>query len=712
MSTLKPTHGNIPQKPCKGCTCSIGLLSRQKRNQTLFRQLSSQNRKSLSLKGDDTDQYSVSTTFLQCSSNKYVNTSKRLKELRKAMYKTDKTLVCYVIPSEDEHANEYTSFRDQRRAFISGFDGSAGVAVVSNNLSNLNIESHPEGKALLSTDGRYFLQATQQLDFNWQLNKQRVDTLTWQQFCINECLESFKVFNLNKKVEEYVKMKIGIDPKLITFKNYQALAEMIEKQGHSGKIEVLGIDENLIDLILPLFEEIPEKALNPVEYLEDKYTGRTFQEKRKLILNDLDKENNDKFVVSKLDEICWLLNLRGSDIEYNPVFFSYLIIEGEDTVLFTNNSIDDATMGVLIENNVQVQRYQRVWLHLQKMASSAASSKINVTEEASWGIIKHLNNGVNAAGESIINIISSPISFHKSIKNDVEIANARFAQNKDAFALAQYLAWLENELVANERLVDEVKGSQELEKIRKNLTNYKGPSFETISASGANGSIIHYSPVKDNCRMIDPNKPYLLDAGAQFLEGTTDITRTVVLKNSIENISELKRNYTLVLKGNIALERMVFPKETVTGDKLDVIARQFLWANGLDYKHGTGHGIGAYLNVHEGPIGISPNKTSDIKLAKGMLLSNEPGYYKDGEYGIRIENDVLIVEHNEFKNSLTFENITLVPYCRNLIEKSMLTDSELNHVNAYHQKCWDSLCLKTNPLSITYKWLKRETAPL
>ena len=706
------SHSRIPKKPCNGCTCSIGLLSRQQRNKTLFRQISSQNRKSIVATGDNSDQYSVSTTFLQCNSNKYVNTSKRLKELRKEMYKADKTLVCYVVPSEDEHFNEYTTFKEQRKSFISGFDGSAGVAVISNNLSNLNIESHPEGKALLSTDGRYFLQASQQLDFNWQLNKQGVDTLTWQQFCINECLENFNVFNLNKKEDEFVKMKIGIDPKLITYRDYENLTSVINKQGHSDKIEVISIDENLVDLIWPLFEESPERVLKPITYLDERYTGQSFHQKKRTILKDLGgDEKTTKFVISKLDEICWLLNLRGSDIEYNPVFFAYLIIDGEETILFTNNTIDDSTMAVLLKNKIQVQRYQRVWLHLQKMASSV-TSKINVPQDASWGIIQHLNNGVNSDGESIINLVPSPIAYHKSIKNDVEISNAKLAQKKDAFALSQYFAWLENELVNKQRLIDEVKSAQELEQMRQNLPNYKGPSFETISSTGSNGSIIHYTPTKESCRMIDPNKPYLLDAGAQFLEGTTDVTRTIVLKKDIENIEELKRNYTLVLKGNLALERMVFPKDTITGDKLDIISRQFLWAYGLDYKHGTGHGIGAYLNVHEGPIGIRPNKVNDIKLAKGMLISNEPGYYKDGEYGIRIENDILIVEHPEYKDSLTFENLTLVPYCSSLIDKSLLTNVEIDQINSHHKRCWDILSLKTNPLSITFKWLKRETAPL
>lgn len=650
---------------------------------------------------DKSDQYSVSTTFLQCNNeSKNVNTTNRLIELRKAMYQYDNTLVCYIVPSEDEHFNEYTSFADQRRSFISGFDGSNGVAIVTNNLSNLNVDTHPEGKAMLSTDGRYYVQAARQLDYNWVLNKRGLQgEIDWQQFCINECLENFEVFNMNKK-DKVIKMKIGVDPKLVSIKRYEQIRDKITKQGLDDKIELIAVENNLIDQIWPLFENPVERPCNQIEYLESKYAGKSFLEKRALIMEKLQTK---KLVITQLDEICWLLNLRGSDIEYNPVFYAYLIIDGDETMLFTNNTFEDYVIALLVQDGVQVQRYQRFWLQLQKMASSA-EEKINVTQLCSWAVIRHLNSDYNT--------IESPVAYLKSIKNSCEISNAKLAQNKDAFALVQYFAWLEAEVGIKERLIDEYKGAMELEKIRNTLPHYKGPSFASISSSGSNGAIIHYLPVKDESRMIDPSKPYLIDAGAQFLEGTTDVTRTLVLKDNIENLEELKRNYTLVLKGNLSLERMVFPKNTITGDQLDILARQYLWAYGLDYEHGTGHGIGSYLNVHEGPIGIGPVKVNDIKLAEGMLISNEPGYYKNGEYGIRIENDTLVIQHPEHEDSLTFENITTVPYCRRLIDTSLLNKEEITQINKYHQKVWNTLSLKTNPLSITYKYLKRETAPL
>lgn len=650
---------------------------------------------------DKSDQYSVSTTFLQCNNeSKNVNTTNRLIELRKAMYQYDNTLVCYIVPSEDEHFNEYTSFADQRRSFISGFDGSNGVAIVTNNLSNLNVDTHPEGKAMLSTDGRYYVQAARQLDYNWVLNKRGLQgEIDWQQFCINECLENFEVFNMNKK-DKVIKMKIGVDPKLVSIKRYEQIRDKITKQGLDDKIELIAVENNLIDQIWPLFENPVERPCNQIEYLESKYAGKSFLEKRALIMEKLQTK---KLVITQLDEICWLLNLRGSDIVYNPVFYAYLIIDGDETMLFTNNTFEDYVIALLVQDGVQVQRYQRFWLQLQKMASSA-EEKINVTQLCSWAVIRHLNSDYNT--------IESPVAYLKSIKNSCEISNAKLAQNKDAFALVQYFAWLEAEVGIKERLIDEYKGAMELEKIRNTLPHYKGPSFASISSSGSNGAIIHYLPVKDESRMIDPSKPYLIDAGAQFLEGTTDVTRTLVLKDNIENLEELKRNYTLVLKGNLSLERMVFPKNTITGDQLDILARQYLWAYGLDYEHGTGHGIGSYLNVHEGPIGIGPVKVNDIKLAEGMLISNEPGYYKNGEYGIRIENDILVIQHPEHEDSLTFENITTVPYCRRLIDTSLLNKEEITQINKYHQKVWNTLSLKTNPLSITYKYLKRETAPL
>lgn len=292
MSSTKHTHNTVPSKPCKGCTCSIGLLSRQQRNKTLFRQLYSSKRKSVIDINDKSDQYSVSTTFLQCNNeSKNVNTTNRLIELRKAMYQYDNTLVCYIVPSEDEHFNEYTSFADQRRSFISGFDGSNGVAIVTNNLSNLNVDTHPEGKAMLSTDGRYYVQAARQLDYNWVLNKRGLQgEIDWQQFCINECLENFEVFNMNKK-DKVIKMKIGVDPKLVSIKRYEQIRDKITKQGLDDKIELIAVENNLIDQIWPLFENPVERPCNQIEYLESKYAGKSFLEKRALIMEKLQSKS-------------------------------------------------------------------------------------------------------------------------------------------------------------------------------------------------------------------------------------------------------------------------------------------------------------------------------------------------------------------------------------------------------------------------------------
>lgn len=738
-----------PLRPCGDCTCSPGLLSRQNRRSSLFMKRMENNRyfSSMTLKRSNTStSTSLSTTTATgerfadtvsmyssdslCQTTKEINTSKRLLELRKLMAKHD--LACYIVPSEDEHQSEYVALIDQRRAFISGFSGSAGVACITRDLLNFN-PSRYEGKSVLSTDGRYFNQASQELDFNWSLIRQGIDKITWQEWCIKECAEMALGLSSGAVV------KIGIDPKLISFEAVLNLHKMIDNQNKKisasgNKIELCPIEENLVDLMWGDFEVVPERPCNDLIFLPDKYSGESFQSKRQRLIEKLskldsgnkDNANNSKakdskhgrtFVVVALDEICWLLNLRGSDIEYNPVFFSYCLVNDEETILFTNNKFNDHIKQYFEENNIQIKKYESFWDHLKTTVSSIQSGdeKGNFTDThnflipdtSSWQILRHVMN-------TDYKIIHSPIDYFKSIKNSNEMNNAHKAQVKDALCIIQYFAWLEHQLVFKEALIDEHKAATKLIEIRKTQKHFQGNSFETISSTGANSAVIHYAPPVEGSSMIDPSKIYLCDTGSQFLEGTTDITRTLhFTKPTQEQID----NYTLVLKGNLALERTKFPKGT-TGYNLDAIARQFLWSHGLDYRHGTGHGIGSFLNVHEGPIGIGfKPHLAKYPLEVGNIISNEPGYYKDGDYGIRIENDLLVRECKpELKFGdvpfLEFENITLVPYCRKLINIDMLTNEEREQINNYNKKIWNNLVQYMQPQSITYKWLKRETALL
>lgn len=709
---------SIPRRAraCDDCTCSPGLLSRQGRRSSLFlRQIQSSRRKTHShtrnsISGDNASVYSSDSL---CQSNKEVNTTERLHALRDEMEKND--LACYVVPSEDEHQSEYVAAIDQRRSFISGFSGSAGIACITRDLLNFNSKHH-EGKSVLSTDGRYFNQALQELDFNWSLLRQGVDTTTWQEWCIKECEEMSE--GLGNKV-----VKIGVDPKLFSYHQIIQFQKLINDKlrDSNAKVSLVPTEKNLIDTIWNKFEIIPERKKSELLLLHYEYHGEDFHSKRDRLLKVLKEKHspndntNHTFIVVALDEICWLLNLRGSDIDYNPVFNGYLLMNDKnETMLFSDNPYNDEVKKYFEDNKIILKPYSQIWECLKNYTQelktlsveSNQASSIFIPDTTSWQLVRSIEN-------IPYKIIHSPIDFFKSVKNDIELGNAHLAQVKDALCIIQYFAWLEQQLVTKEGLIDEYKAAEKLIEIRKTQKHFMGNSFETISSSGPNAAVIHYSPAKDNCSMIDPSKIYLCDTGSQFLEGTTDITRTIHLT---EPTQEQIDNYTLVLKGNLAIERLVIPEGT-TGYSIDSIARQFLWSRGLDYRHGTGHGIGSFLNVHEGPIGIGIKPhLANYPLQVGNIISNEPGYYKDGEYGIRIENDMAVRRAEGLKfgdrKFLKFENITLVPYCKKLINVTLLTEEERTQINTYHSKIWDKVVQFVQPQSITFKWLKQETSPL
>ncbi|CAI4047097.1 hypothetical protein SUVZ_12G0280 [Saccharomyces uvarum] len=727
MKGSSTSHSPRPFRPCADCTCSPGLLSRQGRRASLFLRKLENSRRSSSMLlndlkgtggGSAAGNGSVYSCDSLCAINREVNTTERLLKLRQEMKKHD--LCCYIVPSCDEHQSEYVSLRDQRRAFISGFSGSAGVACITRDLLNFN-DDHPDGKSILSTDGRYFNQARQELDYNWTLLKQNEDPITWEDWCIREALEMAK--GLGNKDETV--LKIGIDPKLITFNEYVSFSRLIDtKYKAKGKVELVPVDENLIDSIWSGFETLPNRPCNDLLLLGYEFHGEEFKDKKQKLLAKLNNKSANAtaaptktFIVVALDEVCWLLNLRGSDIDYNPVFFSYVALNEEKTILFTNNSFNDAISEYFKENDIEVRPYEQIWQHLTKVTAQASPTDHTflIPDGASWQMVRCLNvpeGSIQATGKVAspnYRMIHSPIDVLKSIKNDIEIKNAHKAQVKDAVCLVQYFAWLEQQLVAREALIDEYRAAEKLIEIKKTQRNFMGNSFETISSTGSNAAIIHYSPPVENSSMIDPTKMYLCDSGSQFLEGTTDITRTIHLTKPTQ---EEMDNYTLVLKGGLALERLVFPEDT-SGSSIDAIARQFLWSRGLDYKHGTGHGIGSFLNVHEGPMGIgSRPHLVNFPLMAGNIISNEPGYYKDGEYGIRIESDMLIKKASSKSKFLKFENITVVPYCRKLINTKLLSEEEKTHINGYHSRIWRTVVHFLQPQSISYKWLKRETSPL
>ncbi|KAL3291501.1 metallopeptidase family M24 [Colletotrichum asianum] len=612
-----------------------------------------------------------------------IDTTGRLSTLRELM--KERNIDVYVIPSEDSHSSEYIAGCDARREFISGFSGSAGCAVVTLD------------RAALATDGRYFNQASKQLDKNWLLLKQGLqDVPTWQEWSAEQ--------SAGGKV-------VGVDPELITASIAKKLAEKIKRCGGS---DLVALDENLVDLVWA--KDRPARPKNPVVVLPETFSGKDVKSKLKDLRQDLEKKNSHAFVVSMLDEIAWLFNLRGDDIPYNPVFFSYAIITNESATLYIDKSkLGEATRAYLSDNGIAIKSYESIFEAISALRSSVdraddglVSKRFIISTKASWALKRSLG------GDGLVDEVRSPIGDSKAVKNKTEMAGMRACHIRDGAALIEYFAWLEDQLVAKKAVLDEVQAADKLEQLRSKQKDYVGLSFDTISSTGANAAVIHYKPERGACSVIDPNAIYLCDSGAQFLDGTTDTTRTLHFGQPTE---AEKLAYTLVLKGNIALDTAIFPKGT-TGFALDCLARQHLWREGLDYRHGTGHGVGSYLNVHEGPIGIGTRvQFAEVALAPGNVVSIEPGFYEDGSYGIRIENVAMVTEvrtKHSFgdKPYLGFEHVTMVPYCQNLIEPSLLTAEEQEWLNAHNadifQKTRDFFA--HDPLTLA--WLTRETQPL
>ncbi|KAF2666430.1 xaa-Pro dipeptidase [Microthyrium microscopicum] len=566
-------------------------------------------------------------------------------------------------------------------AYISGFTGSAGTAVVTTD------------KAALATDGRYFNQAAKQLDTNWELLKQGMQDVPWWQDWAADQSEGGK--------------SVSVDPTVITASEARKLSEKIKKKGGAA---LNPVSENLIDLVWG--SEKPGRPNEKIKVHDIKYAGKKFEEKLQDLRKELEKKKSRGMVVSMLDEIAWLFNLRGNDIDYNPVFFSYALVTPTEATLY----IDDTKLTDEVKSHlgdaVKIKPYNAIFeelaalkTSLQSVTSTGPETKYLIATKASWALSEGLG------GEKNVEEARSPIGDHKALKNPTELEGMRACHIRDGAALTEFFAWLEDQLINQGKSIDECTAADKLEAIRSKHDKFVGLSFDTISSTGANAAVIHYKPEPGSCATIDPSAIYLCDAGAQFQDGTTDTTRTLHFGEP----TDAERNaYTLVLKGHINLDRAVFPKG-VSGFALDSLARQFLWAAGLDYRHGTGHGVGSFLNVHEGPIGIGTRRQyTEVPLAPGNVISNEPGYYEDGSFGIRIENVFMVREvetAHRFgdKPFLGFEHVTMVPMCRKLIDMKLLTQEERDWLNAYHSEVWEKTKSFFEKGSVSYKWLERET---
>ncbi|KAL8956614.1 MAG: hypothetical protein Q9193_005912 [Seirophora villosa] len=595
-----------------------------------------------------------------------------------------------VVPSEDSHQSEYIAPCDARREFISGFSGSAGTAVITSD------------KAALATDGRYFNQASKQLDSNWHLLKTGLeDVPTWQEWTAEQS-EGHKT--------------VGVDPTVITAPaEARKLTEKIKKKGGA---QLIGVKANLVDLVWA--DKRPPRPNEKVSVLGIEYAGKKFEEKIEDLRKELDKKNSAGLIVSMLDEIAWLFNLRGKDIPYNPVFFSYAAVTPTTATLYIDDTKLESDVVPYLGEQVLIRPYDAIFEDVEGFGRSleveapvegkppTPKKKFWISTKASWAL------SLNLGGEEKVDEVRSPVGDAKAIKNSTELEGMRACHIRDGASLSEFFAWLEEELIVKQTKLDEVQAADRLEEIRAKKDRFVGLSFDTISSTGPNAAVIHYKPEKGNCSIIDPTAVYLCDSGAQYLDGTTDTTRT--LHFGEPTAMEIKA-YTLVLKGVIAIDRAVFPKGT-SGFALDTLARQFLWREGLDYRHGTGHGVGSYLNVHEGPIGIGTRvQYSEVPLSVGNVISDEPGYYEDGNFGIRIENMIMAQEaktNHKFgdKPWLGFEHVTMVPMCRKLIDGKLLTQEERTWLNEYHQEVFD----KTKGFFVedqrTMRWLERETRPI
>lgn len=609
-----------------------------------------------------------------------------LKRLRSLMQASSAgCLNAYIVPSGDAHQSEYIAKCDMRREFISKFSGSAGTAIIT-------LE-----KAALWTDGRYHLQASKQLDLNhWILMKDGLPDTPTQSEWLKDVLQSGS--------------KVGVDPILMSHESWKKLS----KDLCTLNITLVAVKENLIDLVwqdnsILLSTDLPRppRPTNKLINLDYKITGKEWVQKVTELRKELKKKKTSAFILTSLDDIAWLLNLRGTDIDFNPVFFSYCIVTLNNVYLFIDKqkltpevensigaiynddnsiiTIDDGLEGET--KNVNVLPYDKIIDFIQKQILPGLKSDqlIWLSNTSSVGLVSLLKKEQRYLGPS-------PVTKAKARKNDIEIQNMKNSHIRDAAALCEYLAWLEKTIAANPDGHDdlwEISGADYLEKCRKQQDGFMGLSFPSISSSGPNGAIIHYHPEEATRRPIGTKELYLIDSGAQYIDGTTDVTRTVHFGTPTPKEVEC---FTLVLKGHIQLARAIFPR-LIRGTSLDSFARQFLWSQGLNYLHGTGHGVGMFLNVHEGPTSISPRGSpDDTGVEVGQILSNEPGYYENGSFGIRIESLVVSQKAEtkyNFNNEgyLKFETITLVPIQLKMIDVNLMTDEEIEWLNEYHLVC-------------------------
>jgi len=561
---------------------------------------------------------------------------KRIEAARKSMkkHKVD----AYIVTSSDYHQSEYIGEYFQGREYLSGFTGSAGILVIFND------------EACLWTDGRYHIQAENQLKGSKiKLFKQgNIGVPTYKEYIVSKLAEN---------------SKIGIDAKILLSSDVN---EILSKK----KFKIVDFD-----LLAEVWKKRPDLAAEKIFILEDKYTGKSYKEKVKEIRASLKEKNADYNIISSLDDIAWIYNFRGDDVQHNPVGLSFTVISEKKASLYINeDKLTKEAKKYFKDNKVEIKGYFEFFEDIKKLKGNILVD-FNKTSYAIYEAISK-NNLINSM---------NPSTYLKSHKNKTEIANTKEIHVQDGVAIVKFMYWLKNNYKKGN--ITEFSAEEKINSLREKIEGYIDLSFHTISAFGKNAAMMHYSaPEKKSTKIEDG--VYLLDSGGTYLKGTTDITRTFFLGKVGK---QEKIDNTLVLKGMLALSRAKF-LFGATGTNLDILARQFLWNVGIDYKCGTGHGVGHILNVHEGPHGIR-FQYNPQRLEVGMIVTNEPGAYIEGSHGIRIENELLVkeaceTEHGKF---LEFETITYAPIDLDGIVKSLLTKEEKEQLNTYHKEVYEKL---------------------
>ena len=590
---------------------------------------------------------------------KLMNVLERLAALRQAMREAG--VEAYVVPGNDPHASEYMAAHWCEMQWLSGFNGESGTMVVTLD------------RALLWTDSRYYLQA------GIELKDSTIELMRESDIDCPSVIDW---------LQAQIKGAVGVNPEMFSVNDFADWKEKVTLKS--------------IDLIKGLWTEnrpaIPADKL--YSYSAD-FAGETVESKLARMREKLAAMHGDSMIVSALDEIAWLLNIRGNDVEYNPVVISYVVLEADKCTLFVNpEKIDSPAQNYLDFNNIDVQPCETVFDYIRGLKGTVFFDGARVNEalyEAIPADCKKVNT-------------KSPILIDKAHKNAVELEGERIAMRQDSAALTRFFLWLEKEAFKTPQT--EWTLMEKLHEFRLMGDNFIEESFGTIAGYKGNGAIVHYAATPDNCAEVKPEGMLLLDSGGQYLDGTTDITRTVWLGGRIPQ--QAKLDYTYVLKGHIALQRARFPRGT-RGNQLDALAKQFMWEAGITFGHGTGHGVGHFLGCHEGPQNVRTDN-NPTALEVGHIISDEPGIYRTGQWGIRTENLITVVPAKRTKQTttedewLTFETLTLCFYDTSLIEMSLMTPDEIDWLNAYHVRVYKETAPLLNPAEA--RFLARKCAAL